>query len=101
MSWDGFQRGAIAELGYRLYRQVDAAQPVAVDADVAPAPQAGAQRSSLHPLQLALLRAAGRAASDPEAARLCGEWPAPESLRAPAAKRALWPRLRAVRARTR
>ena len=85
MSWDGFQREALAELGYRLYRPAGSTPPA----------------SPSHPLQLALLRAAGRTVDDADAARLCQDWPPPHALRDPAAKRALWPRLRALRRRTR
>ena len=116
MSWDGFQREALAELGYRLYRPSDAGPPTAVEDAMAAAPAVavgevvaaapsvpptGGRPPTLHPLHLALLRAAGRTADDRDTARLCSEWPAPEALRTPAAKRALWPRLRALRARRR
>ncbi|WP_081770207.1 hypothetical protein [Luteimonas huabeiensis] len=83
MNWDGVQRGALEALGYRLYRRAGPAAPPAPD----------------DPLSRALLRAAGVDPDDPEAGRLCGEWPAPAQLRTAAAKRALWPRLRALRAR--
>lgn len=106
MNWDGFQREALAELGYRLYRPFDASQPVAVEEEVAvaapaPAPAPSDRPPALHPLHLALLRAVGRSPDDRDTARLCSEWPAPEALRTPAAKRALWPRLRALRMRRR
>lgn len=106
MSWDGFQREALAELGYRLYRPFDATQKATLEEAVVAAPAIQPPASvggtpSLHPLHLALLRAVGRRADDRDTARLCSEWPAPEALRTPAAKRALWPRLRALRARTR
>lgn len=103
MSWDGFQREALAELGYRLYRRADAGPPAAAAEEAAPpAPSTAPDRPpALHPLHGALLRAIGRAAGDRDTARLCSEWPAPEALRTPAAKRALWPRLRALRKRSR
>lgn len=48
-------------------------------------------------LQIALLRASGCNPSDPQTQRLMASWPL-EALRAdPAAKRALWPQLRALR----
>jgi len=50
------------------------------------------------PLVLALLRAAGRTREAVDAPRIARGWPAPERLRRdPAAKRALWPQLRALR----
>lgn len=85
MIHDGFQRELLAAFGYRLYRRCDAGAAAAPD----------------DPLLRALLRAAGRSAEDPEALRLCREWPAPARLRDAAAKRALWPRLRALRSRRR
>jgi hypothetical protein len=46
----------------------------------------------------ALLRAAGRERGSADAAALLREWPEPDALRGdPAAKRALWPRLRRLR----
>lgn len=88
MSWDAAQRDALAAFGYRLYRHVGEA---GVDADAPPD----------DPLTRALLRAAGRPFDDPEAGRLCREWPAVAQLRDARAKRALWPRLRALRSRKR
>lgn len=80
MSWDAFQRGVLDALGHSVYR-LAGAEPAAAP-DVA----------SLTPLQRAVLRAAGR--RDPDASLLA----ATRALRAnPAAKRALWPRLRALR----
>lgn len=50
-------------------------------------------------LQIALLRASGCNPNDPETQRLMASWPL-EALRTdPAAKRALWPQLRALRRR--
>ncbi|WP_157515126.1 hypothetical protein [Luteimonas abyssi] len=86
MSWDAAQRDALSAFGYRLYRRVGEA-----GADAGAPPD--------DPLSRALLRAAGRSLDDPEAARLCREWPAVAQLRDAAAKRALWPRLRALRSR--
>lgn len=49
-------------------------------------------------LARALLRAAGRAPDAVDASALLAQWPDPAHLRRdPAAKRALWPRLRALR----
>src|SRR5690606_38004199 len=80
--WDPWQREALAALGHRLY--VRAPRP----GDVVPD----------DPLAHALLRAAGRDPGDPGAADLLRRLPPLASLRGdPAAKRALWPRLRALR----
>ena len=50
-------------------------------------------------LQIALLRASGCNPSDPQTQKLMASWPL-DALRAdPAAKRALWPQLRALRRR--
>lgn len=83
MSWDGLQREALEAMGYVLMRRVD--------------PDAGEVPEGA--LYDALLRAAGRDRGSPDAAALCRSWPSPEALRDPAAKRALWPRLRALRRR--
>ncbi len=84
MSWDPLQREVLDTLGYAVYAAVPADGGVPDD-----------------PLVLALLRAAGRDAGSPDAAALCREWRPASRLRAPAAKRALWPRLRALRASAR
>lgn len=81
MSWDAFQREVLDALGHSVYRLADAEQGAA-DSDVA----------ALTPLQRSVLRAAGR--GEPDASLLS----AAKGLRAnAAAKRALWPRLRALR----
>ncbi|GAA4999529.1 hypothetical protein FNZ56_11440 [Pseudoluteimonas lycopersici] len=81
MNWDPFQREALAELGHRLYR---------VRMDEARAPlEAPASSGTVDPLWRALVRAAGTdALPQVELAAL---------RRDPAAKRALWPRLRMLR----
>ena len=49
-------------------------------------------------LHIALIRASGCNPNTPEAAEIMASWPATSELRGnPAAKRALWPRLRALR----
>ncbi|MGH8030791.1 MAG: hypothetical protein ACREO8_00110 [Luteimonas sp.] len=78
MNWDALQRDVLATMGYTLYRAVTPAVPD-------------------HPLLHALLRAAGRDADAMDANALCREWGPPAALRTSAAKRALWPRLRALR----
>jgi hypothetical protein len=93
LDWDPFQREVLAELGHRLYRFRGGewrAVPAAEEAARPAAVPAGGDR-----LWRALVRAAGTDALpqlELEALR-----------RDPAAKRALWPRLRALRgaARTR
>ena len=75
--WSPRQRQWLAALGYTLY-------------EVAPVPAV--------PLQHALLRAAGRDAAAADARVVLRALPAPDALRGDArAKRALWPRLRALR----
>lgn len=81
MSWDAFQREMLDALGHSVYRLADAEQS---------APEFDA--AALTPLQRSVLRAAGR--GEPDASLLA----AAKALRAnAAAKRALWPRLRAMR----
>lgn len=81
MTWDPFQREVLDALGIVAYR-------------MAGDEPADAPRDAL---SLALLRAAARGPDAADAARLCREWGAPARLRDAAAKRALWPRLRALR----
>lgn len=80
MSWDPLQREVLEAMGYTVY-------------GLAPPPDDALLR--------ALLRAAGRDAGAPDAVALCREWSPASRLRDPAAKRALWPRLRALRASAR
>ncbi len=98
MSWDPFQREVLAELGHVLYRQITAAaEPLPDDLAAADHPQAVVASPEAAMLGR-LARAAALPVDDmpatlraPDAlARLRGDGPA---------KRALWPRLRALRAR--
>lgn len=82
MTWDALQREILDALGHEVYRVAGAEAPPLPD------------DALLH----ALLRAAGRDAEAADAAVLCREWMPTARLRAPSAKRALWPRLRALRA---
>ena len=82
--WDAFQREVLSALGHEVL-----ALAATGAAGTATAPAIDPTR--LPPLQQALLRAVG---GDP--ARLAGLPPLAQ-LRTPAAKRALWPRLRALR----
>ncbi|MFT3897047.1 MAG: hypothetical protein QM719_05035 [Thermomonas sp.] len=103
MNWDPFQRDVLAELGHRLYRvrgtdapavldSVERVEPPIPPARTAPV-VAPPSRPAPEPLMRALLRAAGAAALPPLDL---------ESLRRdPAGKRALWPRLRALRVQAR
>lgn len=83
MSWDGVQREILDALGYPQWRRVDQSAQIPDD-----------------PLIHALLRAAGRTAESSDAVNLCREWQPLDRLRSTAAKRALWPRLRALRGRS-
>ena len=86
MNWDRFQREALSELGHRLYRLRAG--------DSQAAPTAGpASVSAGDPLWRALVRAAGTDALPQVALDVLR--------RDPAAKRELWPRLRALRAAVR
>ena len=86
--WDSFQREALTALGHVVYRAAGSAPDV-------PAAQRLAVDDGAPPLLQALARAAGVPVE-----RLAG-LPPLEQLRNPAAKRALWPRLRAMRAASR
>jgi len=111
VNWDPFQRDALEAMGLRLYEVRDAHAP----AEVPPTPAAGAPARPRDgaqaeapaaaavdtPLLRALARAAGRSADDPEALALCGALLPPGGLRDVASRRALWRRLRALRAGSR
>jgi hypothetical protein len=82
LAWDPWQREALEAMGHRVYACAPRAGEVVPD----------------DPLAHALLRAAGRRPDDADAAALLRGLPPLARLRAePAAKRALWPRLRALR----
>ncbi|MFS8063678.1 MAG: hypothetical protein ACMG5Z_03720 [Luteimonas sp.] len=86
--WDRFQREALTALGHVVYQAADS--PVDAHASQRVAADDGAP-----PLLQALARAAGVPVE-----RLAG-LPPLDRLRTPAAKRTLWPRLRAMRAASR
>lgn len=91
MSWDAFQREVLDALGHTLYRLADAEAPSSSEAV-----QAAPGTIAITPLQRAVLRAADR--RDAADGALQPLLAAAQALRAdPAAKRALWPRLRALR----
>ena len=98
MSWDPFQREVLAELGHVLYRHT-AAIAEALSGDLTGPDSPQAVPASPEAAMLARLARAAALPADalpaalraPDAlARLRGDGPA---------KRALWPRLRALRAR--
>ena len=84
MTWDPLQREILEALGHTVYDVAAPATPALPD------------DALLH----AMLRAAGRDADAADAAALCREWMPTPRLREPSAKRALWPRLRTLRAST-
>ena len=88
MTWDPFQREALAELGHRLYRMRGGESRAPHES---PGPVASA--ATVDPLWRALVRAAGTDALP--------QIELPALRRDPAAKRALWPRLRSMRAAVR
>lgn len=103
MSWDPFQREVLGALGYEV---MDLAPGFGTGSGTAPAgaapagaASAGAAPAGTAPpgpkLLAALLRAAGRTGTEDVAGflRECG-W---QGRADPAAKRALWPKLRAMR----
>jgi hypothetical protein len=82
VAWDPWQREVLEAMGHRVYARAPRPE------DVVPN----------DPLAHALLRAARRDAGSDGAAALLRDLPPLATLRAdPAAKRALWPRLRALR----
>jgi len=84
MSWDRMQREVLDALGHTVYRVAPANMPPIPD----------------DPLLHALLRAAGRSADADDAGLLYRTWPIAGLRDNPTAKRALWPRLRALRPTT-
>jgi hypothetical protein len=94
MNWSPQQQAMLSAMGYALYRQAgaDATGVEAAGTDNTAAPSGSPQRSRQDRLMQALVRAAG--GRDPAALPL----PPLDQLRGDAAaKRALWPRLRALR----
>jgi len=93
--WDAFQREVLGALGHTPYRQRGLAE-VAAAGSSRPPSAARAQAGLLGAIARAAGIAPDRLAID------VPELPSPQSLRGDAAaKRALWPRLRALRASTR
>lgn len=77
-----------------------APSPAAVEVP-RPAVRRGSRLRMPDPLLIALLRASGYNSSDPGAQQLMDSWPLAELRANPAAKRALWPQLRALRRKQR
>lgn len=95
MNWDPFQREALAELGHVLYRQAGVVLASDAEAVIVEAPDVDA--GSMHQSMLAhIARAANMT---PEALQAClDDMQVIANLHGDAsAKRALWPRLRALR----
>jgi DNA polymerase III psi subunit len=82
MQWDPVQREVLEALGHVVYRVAPATPSPAIPDD-----------ALLH----ALLRAAGRTAAADDAATICGAWSIARLRGDGAAKRALWPQVRALR----
>ncbi|HEY4528829.1 MAG TPA: hypothetical protein VIG97_00660 [Luteimonas sp.] len=82
LAWDPWQQEVLEAMGHRVYARAPRAADIVPD----------------DPLAHALLRAAGRGPESDDAAALLKQLPSLDVLRGdPAAKRALWPRLRALR----
>ncbi|MBB6258836.1 MULTISPECIES: alanine acetyltransferase [Xanthomonas] len=73
--------------------------PQAVTTAASTAPQRRSRVGMPDRLQMALLRASGCNPGDPNTQALMASWPLAELRGNPAAKRALWPQLRALRRR--
>lgn len=95
MSWDPFQREVLAELGHVIYRQAGIASSSDVEVVHIDAPAVDAAMSD-NPM-LALVARAARVSTDALQASI-GDLQLIADLHGNAsAKRALWPRLRALR----
>ncbi|WP_142807211.1 hypothetical protein [Stenotrophomonas maltophilia] len=83
-------------------RETPVTAPDTAPAPVRPLPGGNARQPVVRlpdRLQIALLRASGCNPSDPATQALMDSWPLDQLRRDPAAKRALWPQLRALRKR--
>jgi len=92
VSWDGFQREALAELGLAAYVLADAGAAVPSGAVHAPEPS-----TAEDPLLRALLRAAAADPTRAEVLALCQQFLATNPAPSVQARRALWPTLRRLR----
>ncbi len=95
MNWDPFQRDVLAELGHVIYRQTGV--EVAPDAGVARADAIPADITSPDERMLARVALAAGMTADALQLRLHGVQAIARLRGDAAAKRALWPRLRALR----
>lgn len=99
--WDAFQREVLTALGHTLFVPASAT-PVGItpagsmQVGSTPAPPMAATNATQPALLRALARAAGTAGVEG-----LGDLPPLDQLRNATAKRALWPRLRAMRSRAR
>lgn len=83
-------------------RETPVSAPDTVPAAARPAPSSNARQPVVRlpdRLQIALLRASGCNPNDPATQALMDSWPLDQLRHDPAAKRALWPQLRALRKR--
>ncbi|MBN5031445.1 hypothetical protein JY419_18590 [Stenotrophomonas maltophilia] len=83
-------------------RETPVSAPDTVPAAERPMPSGNARQPVVRlpdRLQIALLRASGCNPNDPATQRLMDSWPLDQLRHDPAAKRALWPQLRALRKR--
>ena len=90
------------ERGAPPSRTTPVAAPDTAPAASRPQPSGNARQPSVRlpdRLQIALLRASGCNPNDPVTQALMDSWPLEQLRRDPAAKRALWPQLRALRKR--
>ena len=102
MEWDPFQREVLEALGHTLFVRAEAGgigapaaatrPPAPAAPQPAPAPVPAATTGAAEPLRQAIARAAGIAVD-----ALPPDLPLASLRGNPAAKRALWPRLRAMR----
>jgi len=91
VSWDGFQREALAELGLAVYTLAGAG--AAVSSGAVHAPEPSSEPALLH----ALLRAAAADPARADVLALCQQVLAANPHPSAQARRALWPTLRRLR----
>jgi len=88
VSWDGFQREVLAELGLSVYALAGAQMGI----------EAQIEEGALSPLLLALLRAAAADSGRADVLALCREFLAANPKPSARARREFWPQLRRLRA---